>query len=77
MRIIENVINEDRAEELLAIINLVDYATGVTRDLGLEVAVVDLELAREKLVSELQKMCFQDLDLAQVARVATMPAGNC
>ena len=77
MRIIENVINEDRAEELLAIINLVDYATGVTRDLGLEVAVVDLELAREKLVSELQKMCFQDLDLAQVARVAAMPAGNC
>lgn len=77
MQVIESVIGDDRAEELLAIINLVDYATGVTRDLGLDVAVSDLETARQKLVLELQKTCFQDLEPDQVRRVAGTAAGHC
>ena len=77
MRFWEVSEDEDRAEELLAIINLVGYVTGVTRDLGLDDAVGDLETARLKLVSELQKTRFQDLDLGQVACAARTPAGHC
>lgn len=77
MQFIDSAEDDDRAEELLAIINLIDYATGVTRDLGFEDALGDLETARLKLVVELQKSRFQDLDLDQVFRVAGTAAGHC
>jgi hypothetical protein len=68
---------EERANELLAIINMVGYAIGVAGDLGVQEGVADLETARMKLVLELRQISFGDLTLEEMSRLARAPAGHC
>jgi hypothetical protein len=68
---------EERANELLAIINMVGYAIGVAGDLGVQEGVADLETARMKLVLELRQISFGDLTVEEMSRLARAPAGHC
>jgi hypothetical protein len=68
---------EDRADELLAIINMIGYAIGVASDLGVPDGVSDLETARMKLVLELRQISFTGLSPEEVSRLARASAGRC
>lgn len=68
---------EDRADELMAIINMVGYAIGVAGDLGVQGGVADLEAARMKLILELRQIGFGDLSVEEMSRLARAPAGHC
>lgn len=68
---------EDRADELLAIINMIGYAIGVASDIGVQDGVSDLQTARMKLVLELRQISFGDLSLDELSRLARAPAGHC
>lgn len=67
----------DRADELMAIINMVGYAIGVAGDLGVQDGVADLEAARMKLILELRQIGFGDLSVEEMSRLARAPAGHC
>lgn len=70
-------LDDDRADELLAIINMIGYAIGVAGDIGVQEGLSDLKAARSKLVAELQQIGFPDLSPDELSRLARVPAGHC
>lgn len=70
-------VGEDRGEELLAIINMIGYAMGIARGLGVDGAASDLEAARLKLVAELQQGLTQTISGDDIVHLANFQSGHC
>lgn len=68
---------EDRGEEFLAIINMLGYAMGIARDLGVSGAVSDLQAARLKLATELQHELAGNLSGADIVQLSGVQGGHC
>ena len=70
-------IAEDRGEEFLAIINMIGYAMGIARDLGVNGAVSDLQAARLKLAAELQQELAGNLSGVDIVQLSSVQSGHC
>lgn len=68
---------DNRSEELLAIINMIGYAIGVSQDLGARAAASDLQAARLKLASELQQELAVALTDEEIAGLSGLRVGRC
>lgn len=71
------ILDDDRADELLTIINMIGYAIAVAGNIGVQEGLSDLKAARSKLVAELQQIGFPDLSPDELSRLARVPAGHC
>jgi hypothetical protein len=70
-------VGEDRGEELLAIINMIGYAMGITRELGIDAAASDLAAARLKLITELQQDLVGTISGDDIVHLANFRSGHC
>ena len=70
-------VGEDRSEELLAIINMIGYAMGIARGLGVDGAAADLESARLKLVTQLQQEFIGAVSGDDIVHLANFRSGHC
>ena len=70
-------VGEDRGEELLAIINMIGYAMGIARGLGVDGAASDLEAARLKLITELQQELVGTISGDDIVHLSHFRSGHC
>jgi hypothetical protein len=67
----------ERMEEFFAIINMIGYAKGIAKDLGVPEAASDLEAASLKLAEELQSEIYGEYSTDDIAKFANALSGTC
>lgn len=67
----------ERMEEFFAVINMIGYAKGIARDLGVPDAASDLEAAGLKLTEELQTEIYGEYSTEDIAKFANALNGTC
>jgi hypothetical protein len=71
-----NVPLTERHEEFLALINMIEYTVGAAASLAAESAAKQLEIARKRLLTELQSEVTSILSTEEISQLATR-AGHC
>ncbi|HAT85100.1 hypothetical protein [Cohaesibacter gelatinilyticus] len=67
----------ERMEEFFAVINMIGYAKGIAKDLGVPDAASDLEAASLKLAEELQSEIYGEYSTDDITKFANAISGTC
>ena len=68
---------QERVDEFLAVINMIGYAMGIARELGVPEAASDLQSAGLKLALEVRDDISDDCTSSDIIHLATSQGGHC